>query len=358
MSQVNVDSFFLHSQIKDTLLGRGLNQVPHALLLTGPPGVGKSEFAQRFVALLLCEGITARVDACGICPACRWLAAGNHPDFRRVAPGGEGEPDVADEAATGATTGTTEKAKKRSVPLIKIDQIRELEDFVFMGSHRHGRRVILITQAEAMNPPAANALLKILEEPPPGVYFVLVSSKLRALLATLRSRCRVVTFSRPAPEQAVAWLNQVGLGKEGRSFLDLAGGAPLRVAQWKEEGQLAPMSALIDTLMTPSTDPLVLAARWDGLLKGGDGTFRVEQLVEGVQRWLFDLAQEALSGEVRYHRGWPRPRFDKPLSPPALLAGWQELLRFRRTSRHPLNQLLFLEDMATHTLRALRPLSS
>jgi len=355
-----------HDAVKEHLLGRGLEQFPHAVLMSGPAGVGKGEFAGQLVALLLCEAVTATLDACGECSACRWLAAGNHPDFRRVAPGGEGEEresqgasaatNQADSPAVAEASGGSDKAKKRSVPLIKIDQIRELQDFVFMGSHRHGRRVILITQAEAMNAPAANALLKILEEPPPNVHFVLVSSKASGLLPTIRSRCRLVTFGRPTSERAIAWLAEAGLGKEGAAYLDLAGGAPMRVAQWKAESQLAPLGTLIDSLVTPPADPLVLAARWDQLLKSGgsESTFRMEHLVEGVQRWLFDLTQEALAGRVRYHRGWPRPRLGTPPSPVALIAGWNELLRFRRAARHPLNQLLFLEDLATHTLRALK----
>jgi hypothetical protein len=111
---------------------------------------------------------------------------------------------------------------------------------------------------------------------------------------------------------------------------------------------------LVDSLVSPPADPGQLAARWDGLLKG-DGQFRMENLVEGVQRWLFDLAQERLTGEVRYHAGWPRPKGVEALNPTALLAAWRELGQFRRSARHPLNQLLFLESLAAHFLRALRP---
>lgn len=137
-------------------------------------------------------------------------------------------------------------------------------------------------------------------------------------------------------------------------YLHLAGGAPLQVVQWQEEGLIEPIDALIDSLSAPPSDPLALAGRWDSLLKG-DSPFRLEHLVEGVQRWLFDLCQERLTGVVRYHQGWPRPGNVAGLSPTALLAAWRELHAFRRSARHPLNQLLFLESLAAHTLRALRP---
>jgi DNA polymerase-3 subunit delta' len=318
------------------------------MLLVGPPGVGKATFSERLASLLLCESIAPDLSACGACQACRWLEAGNHPDFRRVAPEGD------DEAEEGASEKAAEKAKKRSASMIKIDQIRELESFVFVGSHREGNRVVLITEADAMNQPAANSLLKILEEPPSSVYFILVSSKTKSILPTIRSRCRVIPFGAPDAAEATAWLARFGLEKQAARYLDLAAGAPTRVAQWKDQGQLAPIDALVDSLVSPSADPIALAARWDALLKG-DGLFRMEDLVEGVQRWLFDLAQERMAGEVRYHRGWPRPKGIENLSPAALTAAWREINQFRRSARHPLNQLLFLENLAAHFLRALRP---
>ena len=320
------------------------------MLLVGPPGVGKAAFSERLAALLLCESIAPDLSACGVCQACRWLEAGNHPDFRRVAPEGD------DEAEEGASEKQTEKVKKRSASMIKIDQIRELESFVFVGSHREGNRVVLITEADAMNQPAANSLLKILEEPPSSVYFILVSSKTKSLLPTIRSRCRVIPFCAPDAATATAWLACSGLEKQTARYLDLAGGAPMRVAQWKDQGQLAPIDALVDSLISPPADPIALAARWDTLLKG-DGLFRMEHLVEGVQRWLFDLTQERMAGEIRYHRGWARPKGVEHLSPAALTEAWRELNQFRRSARHPLNQLLFLEDLAAHLLRALRPVT-
>lgn len=337
-----------NASAKEQLLGQGLERLPHALLLVGPPGVGKLAFAERLAALLLCESVTSQLTACGKCQACRWLESGNHPDFRRVAPDGDEEAEAdADEKAK-------EKTKKRSQGMIRIDQIRELESFVFVGSHRAGNRVVLLTEAEAMNPAAANSLLKILEEPPSSVYFILVSTRSKSLLPTIRSRCRVIPVGPPDAAAATAWLAAAGIEKQAQRYLDLAGGAPMRVAQWKEQGQLAPIDALVDSLIAPPADPIALAARWDGLLKG-DGLFRMENLVEGVQRWLFDLAQERMAGTIRYHAGWPRPKGVEKLDPFALLAAWREIGQFRRSARHPLNQLLFLENLAAYYLRAARP---
>lgn len=317
------------------------------MLLVGPRGIGKTAFSEQLAALLLCESVHPGLVACGECQACRWLGAGNHPDFRRVAPDDDNEADA------GVNEKVAEKSKKRSSS-IGIDQIRELEGFVFIGSHRNGNRVVLVTEAEAMNPAAANSLLKILEEPPSSVYFILVSTRSKSLLPTLRSRCRVIAFAPPDATAAAEWLADAGLEKQAKRYLSLAGGAPMRVAQWKDQGQLAPIDALVDSLISPPADPIALASRWDALLKG-DSLFRMENLVEGVQRWLFDLAQERMAGEVRYHDGWSRPKDVQSLSPKALLAAWREINQFRRSARHPLNQLLFLENLAAYYLRALRP---
>lgn len=351
MQQSDLKQLQWNSHVKDSLLGQGLDKLPHAMLLVGPPGVGKAAFSEQLASLLLCEAVTPTQNACSVCQACRWLEAGNHPDFRRVAPDGDEDGEDA------GSEKVAEKSKKRGPGIIRIAQIRELESFVFVGSHRNGNRVVLITEAEAMNPAAANALLKILEEPPASVYFILVSSRTRAIIPTILSRCRVVAFGAPDAAAAAAWLADAGLENQAARYLSLAGGAPLRVAQWKDQGQLAPIDALVESLIAPVADPIALAARWDGLLKG-DGLFRMENLVEGLQRWLFDLAQERMAGEIRYHRGWTRPKGMQDLNPTALLAAWRELSQFRRSARHPLNQLLFLENMAAHYLRALRPSAS
>lgn len=342
------NDLIVNEKIKSKLLWQGLERLPHALLLIGPPGVGKREFAEQLAALLLCEAVTADMQACGQCVACHWLAAGNHPDFRRIAPGGDDK-----EAEETKNEKSSEKTKKQGAGIIRIDQIRDLEDFVFVGSHRQANRVVLITEAEAMQAAAANALLKILEEPPSNVYFILISSRQKMLLPTLRSRCRVVPFTQPDRQAATNWLVQVGLEKQATRYLDLAGGAPLRVVQWKNEGQLAAIDALLESLLSSRNDPIALAASWDMLLKGNE-SFRLENLVEGVQRWLFDLTLARMGGEIRYHRGWPQPKDIEALAPAALFAAWHEINAFRRSARHPLNQLLFLESLAFYYLRALR----
>jgi DNA polymerase III subunit delta' len=339
-----------HTPIWKTLLGEGtgaLSRLPHALLLHGRAGLGKLQFGQQFSRLLLCERpvlVDSLPSPCGVCEACRWFDAGSHPDFRLIAP----ESDEDDEAADGGTR----KEKKKGARQITLDVIRGLDDFVFVGSHRHGRRVILVASADAMNPTVANAFLKVLEEPPPTVYLILVTDNPGRLLPTIVSRTRQFPFQRPELAEGVRWLAQNGLETSAERYLPLAGGAPLTVAAWKEQGQFAALDALRETLSLRQGDPLALAGQWDSLLRK-HVDFSMEMLVLGVQRWLHDLALLASGQSTRFHIDLRLSGAASALSPVRLATAWRDMLRFRLSARHPLNQLLFLEDMAVHVLRGV-----
>lgn len=361
------------------------DKLPHALLLAGPAGLGKQAFAMAMAARLLCEAPLAQGGAealaCGCCSSCNWLAAGNHPDFRLVQPqseeaeeAGETEATVTEAVAPApAATGKVKKGKAAPVAAaarmgmgtgtagtgtLRIDQIRRLADFVFVGSHRHGRRIVILQPAEAMNPAAANALLKILEEPPPSVCFILISHAWRKLLPTIRSRCRVVVFGRPAPALAASWLQDEGVEDAG-SLLQLAGGAPLLARDWAQQTVLASYRKALEPLLLTQdgpADPVSMAAKWGELLKA-DSAFDLPQLVDIVQKWVTDLTQVALAGSLRYHLepAW-RDRLEalaKRSNATALLGCDKDLRRIRAVARHPLNTQLFLEDMAARYLRSL-----
>lgn len=342
-------------------LAPDLAALPHALLLTGPSGLGKLAFARALAARLLCEQGNVTDDqaaACGRCSSCTWLASGNHPDFRLVRPddGEEGEAGTTAEVSTEtekASTSSVTLARKSSKATIGIAQIRALADFVFIGSHRHGKRVIVIEPAEAMTPAAANSLLKILEEPPAGVYFLMVSHAWRRLLPTIRSRCRVLPFGRPDPVVATQWLAENGV-QSAQALLSLVGGTPLLAAEWAQQGGLARYEKALNVLLNQPVDPIAMAAQWATLLKGED-SFDLPQLVEVLQKWVYDLILWQLSQQVRYHTAW-REKLQaqaQKASSTALLSCYTELLQIRAVARHPLNAQLFLEDLAARYLRVL-----
>ena len=197
-------------------LPRSAQALPRALLLTGRPGLGKRATAQFLVQGLLCETKRAGLKACGTCASCLLYKAGNHPDLRILEIGGDDEEPAVEEDA----------APKKATRQISVDRVRTLMEFVAITSHRGGAKVVCIVPAEAMHPSAANAVLKILEEPPGDTYFLLVSHQPERLLPTIRSRCFQLAFSLPETGSALDWLKGQGIG-QGNLALAQGGYAPL-----------------------------------------------------------------------------------------------------------------------------------
>ena len=148
----------------------------HACLLTGGSGDSRTALANRLAAAYLCEGDHP---PCGVCRACRKVSAFTHPDVYRAAPA----PD------------------KRE---IAVDQIRALRADAYIRPNEGKRKVYVIDPADAMNPAAQNALLKVLEEGPAYAAFLLTAAQPGLLLDTVRSRCELLTLPpeepRPDPE--------------------------------------------------------------------------------------------------------------------------------------------------------------
>jgi DNA polymerase-3 subunit delta' len=174
-------------------------RLPHALLLTGIAGLGKTAFARSFAQLLLC----AKKTACGGCRACYLFLAGNHPDFYYLAPESVGKN-------------------------IRIDVIRELTADLQQTAQQGGYKVAILAPAEAMAVGAANALLKTLEEPTATTVIFLVSDAATRIPATLRSRCQRVVFYPPTVAVAEQWLLEKGILQNSQLLLKLSEGAPLR----------------------------------------------------------------------------------------------------------------------------------
>lgn len=188
-------------RILTTLLKNGT--LPHAFLFTGTEGVGKQATAIALAMACNCQrkntGTKAAhqsdpnfdsppansdvtsIDACGVCKSCKKIASGKHADIIRIQPSGS---------------------------FIKIAQIRELVHTLSMKPYEAKIRVVIVTDAEAMNEAASNALLKILEEPPQRTILVLIATRKSGLLPTIVSRCQQVAFSPIAKENIVHLLRK------------------------------------------------------------------------------------------------------------------------------------------------------
>ena len=314
--------------------------MPHALLVRGPAGIGKVEFARALAATVLCESPRAAV-ACGSCPSCHWFSQGNHPDFREIVPEASAEDEEAE-----APPDTKDKAKS---VFIKIDQIRAVADFLALSTHRAGFRVLLIHPAESMHPNAANALLKSLEEPPAGTLIILVSDRPARLLPTLRSRCRQVALPAPPPEEALAWLRTQDVAQP-EAALAAAGGAPLLAAVMAYPGEAEFRRRLAAELARPAgADALGFAPAVDRTA--------VERFLHTMQTWVHDLVRARLAGDVRHHLEFAAAIKARARScdVEALLDLDRELAGARALASHPLNPRLLAEHLLMACNRASKP---
>ncbi|MFO7604539.1 MAG: DNA polymerase III subunit delta' [Gammaproteobacteria bacterium] len=298
-------------------------QLSHAWLFVAPGGTGRALFAQALAQYLLCEQ-PAATSACGTCQSCQWYAAGTHPDSLPLSPEEEGK-------------------------AIKVDQIRGLIASLALSAHgRQGRRVVIISPAEALNRQAANSLLKSLEEPPANTFFLLLASGLSALPATIRSRCQRLNLPVPDRQQAGDWLAQTaGQGPHNTEALDMADNAPLAALALLEseaiEAHQQLFQAFIQAGMSPQ-NPIDLAEQW----------LKQEQYmpIQWLLRWLTVLIKLKQAGGAA-GSAYANPDVEallRALTTEQLFRFYDDALEARRLWSAPLNRRLQLESLFTKWL--------
>ena len=206
---------------------RGLasDKMPHAYIFAGAEGVGKFKTAREWAKLLLCKNPVAGdgfADSCGSCQSCRMFEAGAHPDFVHIYK---------------ELLEFTKDNKGKKTPVdLAIDVIREfLIEKVSTRPTLSQRKVYVISEAERLNPSSQNAMLKVLEEPPEYCTIILLCTRMEKLLATTKSRCRVVRFSRVDHDKIIDKLNVMGLdGAKAQYFARLSGGSLGQGCQWAQ----------------------------------------------------------------------------------------------------------------------------
>ncbi len=148
-------------------------RIPHAILIEGEFGTGRHTLARFLANTIVCDSACA----CGECKNCRLVSSNSHPDITVISP---------------------EEKKKN----IAVSQIRELREEAYIKPHSAKKRVFVIDCADTLNIQSQNALLKILEEPPETVMFILIAESKASFLDTIISRCVVLTLN--SPEFSVA----------------------------------------------------------------------------------------------------------------------------------------------------------
>ncbi len=297
---------------------RQRGQTPHAMLLTGQPGLGLDHFARLLAQSLLCDRPGAEGHPCGDCAPCRQFAAGAHPDFQHL---------------------TLPEDKKH----ILVDQIRELNEFIGLTSGGTGRKAVVISPADRMNVNAANSLLKTLEEPPGDIAIILVAHQLHLLPATIKSRCQMIKFSGPGREVATDWLRQRGHANP-EALLQLGQGAPC-LAERMDDPDLFRQYALVTEdvialLQGRKTLP-ELRADWRGL--------DIHRLMDWSLSLLRDLVRSA---SYPADCGFENPARIQDLREIAsrlhltrLFTVHDHLVNLMNRLEHPLNQELLLDDL-------------
>jgi len=240
--------------------------LPHALLFTGMEGIGKRLTALNLAKALNCED-TIDGDCCDHCLSCRKTASGNHPDIFAVESDG---------------------------PFIKIEQIRAIQQRLRFRPLEGRCRVIVITDAQNMKIEAANAMLKILEEPPANNLLVLTALDTSALLPTIVSRCLHLSFHPLAAPDIADYLCRSHSVPPDRARLiaGLAGGSLSRAVVLLDEGQLARRRWILETVAKAhrfsASDLLAVVNMW----KGENEDLR--QDLEWLKTWIRDLLIQRL----------------------------------------------------------------
>lgn len=311
----------------------------HAVLVHGPNAVGQFELSFLLAAGWLCENDELPVGQrpCGVCPSCRLVQARSHPDLLILVPEASREafawavPTV--EVEEGGDGGTKRKPSRE----IRVEAIRLGIALATTTSARGRGKVVVVHPAERLNPIAANAFLKTLEEPAGAARFVLSSAAPEDLLPTIRSRCQSIRLSVPADDDAKAWLAARGI-ENAEVLLAGCGGRPQEVFEWAERG--------VDANAWRALPGQV--ARGEAQALHG---WPLPVAVDVLQRICHDALAIAHGAEARF---FPRASFASSIDAARVLRWAGELARVAGQAEHPIGVDLAVETLVGQGREALK----
>ncbi len=279
-----------HGDLLRSLWSAAANsRLGHALLLTGPTGVGKFLALERLAEGLLCQHGPG--EPCGTCPACRRVTAGSHPDLLRV-----------DALSHGFEELTIHFVAHREVRPQNAWAGESIQTFLRLVAGEGGWRVVLIRDADRMNEETQNAFLKTLEEPGEKVLLALETSRPEALLDTLRSRVVQAVATGLSPDQVrQALAMEAPEWASDSELLRLAAGSPGRLLTMGQRGALACLDLLVLAFREPIHAPSLMAELMElpGEFKG-----RTPKAGERMRvRFLLELGMELHRDQDRMAAG-------------------------------------------------------
>lgn len=301
-----------HKPTWHTLTAHWQNQ-PNAWLFVGRENTGKTAFARHFAQALLCEHAHESHEPCGVCPSCHLFSQDTHPDFYALTPE---QPET--------------DSNSRKLLQIKIDAVRDVLAPLTQSSVRGGRRVVMVAPAESLNIQAANALLKILEEPPEAVIFLLLTHNRDRVLPTIKSRCRQMALPMPSHDVALAYLHEQHI-ENAENLLAFHSGAPLFDQQPEHD---ALREKLLDLLANPR-----LLAILDYAAEFDKHKLPLALLLDWLQKWTIDVSLSAQKMYPLYypHRAEATQKIATKTNPATLFQFSGCLNRLHPYGHHSLN---------------------
>jgi DNA polymerase-3 subunit delta' len=316
---------------------RQIQQRPgHAWLLQGAAGLGQYDLALALAQAWLCDR-PGPAGACGACDSCHQVAVRSHTDLSMLMP--ETSMLALEWPLGEKAQAEIDDKKRKASKEIRVDAVREAIEFAQRTSGRGRGKVVVVYPAERMNGITANALLKVLEEPPGDVRFVLATEAAHLLLPTIRSRCLGHALVWPTQEEAEGWLREQGVdAATAPVLLRAAGGQPETALQLHRGG--------------------VDARRWGQIpqaLARGDAGVLAEwgpaQVLDALQKVCHDLLALRAGGAPRYFQP---SELKVPADNWQALSDWSKsLLRAARTVEHPFQPGLMLEALVSEARAAL-----
>jgi len=338
---------WLGSQLSGLLARRS-----HALLISGPSGLGQYDLALALATAWLCQS-PAEQGACGQCPSCHSVSVRTHPDLCVLMP------EVLSLALQWPlderVQDELDSKKRKPSKDIKVEAAREAVAFTQMTRSGGNTKVVLVYPAERMNSITANTLLKTLEEPVGQVRFILASEAADQLLPTIRSRCQTHELTWPDFDQALAWLEEQSRDGQGRAadpqdlhvLLAAAGGRPAdALARLRE------------------ADAKQAAGQWRALPKAmarGDvaalSGWSPAQAIDALQKLCHDVWVLRVGGVPRFFQAQDLPAARAAVASKTslyALGTWsRELASSARSAEHPFNAGLMLEALTSRARQAL-----
>jgi len=308
-----------HSQWLGLIKRAADDRLPHALIFSGMEGLGKLKTATHLAQYLLCHSAT-NDQACNQCRSCAQFNAQTHPDYNLIEP---------------------EEAGKQ----IKVDQIRSLISGFSLARHHNSHRIAIISPADAMNLSSANSLLKSLEEPPAQTLIVLVTARLSALPATIKSRCQHIHFASPNHDMATTWLNnqQIDVTIDIKALLAMANGAPLRALDNAKSAQVELRESIFTIFSAIGLGERSPLSFDNQLLKQG-----IAAPIQWIYSWVSDLIKvkfQQAQSIVNSDKLEQLQILAKKVELESLFTYSDKIIDALRLQRAPLNSQMFMDEL-------------